>query len=133
MDTKRKGSFTIVVFVLIGLVVVTLITLATLAGTHSTSIVASEFTLSWVVRIVGAYIAAAAAVTMLVQTLCGIEPQAIIPTVFPFLTGLALFQTHWSGALGLTIVAVSYVVAHALGVKKAVITAVPLDETKSSD
>jgi hypothetical protein len=119
MNSERKVSFTIVVFVLIGLVAVTLVTLATLVGAHATDNVTNEFALSWVVRIVGAYIAAAAAVTMLVQVLRMAQPQTIIPSVFPFLAGLMLYQTHWSGVLGLAIVAVSYIVAHTIASAKA--------------
>lgn len=70
----------------------------------------AESALRWIARAVGAFIAAVAALTMLVEGLDGQGAQRLSRMAFPLLAGLLLIEMHWSLALALGAVVLGVVV-----------------------
>lgn len=70
----------------------------------------AEFALTWITRAMGVFIAAVAALALLVESLEGKPAERIFRLVFPLLAGLLLIEKHWSLAVALGAMALGFVV-----------------------
>lgn len=92
------------------LLVVLLVTSIVLMETGGPEdVVVTEFQLHWLVRAVGGYVAAIAALALLVLGLTGTTPARMLSLLVPLFAGLLVFQVHWGTAVSLAAIAIAAV------------------------
>ncbi len=72
--------------------------------------VEAEFSLAWITRAIGVFIATVASLGLLLKSLGGESLDRLVSLTLPLLAGLLLNQAHWPIAIALGVIAVAVVV-----------------------
>jgi hypothetical protein len=68
-----------------------------------------EFTLVWLTQGTGFFVAAVAALALLLKAIGGASLQELSRMVLPLLAGVVLIQPHWSAIVSLGVIAIGFV------------------------